>query len=160
VWQLSGDKTKLERLYAAQIEEASLLEFINTEGSLWIDRVGTPTAELQRARLGGVALVRGALYPGHTVSWKFTAPAKADDVAILLPDATRTSFKVIAYNLSTAPVGAELTGWNVDPGMWEITQASTPTTTTSPTRTWRRAVRRSSARRRSHSRSRRTWPQC
>ena len=122
VWQLDGDKTKLERLYAAQIEEASLLEFINTEGSLWIDRVGAPTAELQRARLGGVALVRNALYPGHTVSWKFAAPAKADDVAILLPDATRTAFKVIAYNLSTAPVTAELTGWNVDPGMWEITQ--------------------------------------
>ncbi|MDB6114719.1 MAG: hypothetical protein JWQ62_1664, partial [Lacunisphaera sp.] len=122
VWQLSGDKTKLERLYAAQIEECDLLEFINTEGSLWIDRVGAPTAELQRARLGGVALVRNALYPGHAVSWQFTAPAKADDVAILVPDATRTAFTVIAYNLSTAPVNAELTGWNVDPGVWEITQ--------------------------------------
>ena len=121
-WQMTDDKTKLERLYAAGIQECDLLEYINTEGSLWIDRVGVPTAELQRARLGGVALIRGALYPGHTVSWKFAAPAKADDVAILLPDATRTAFKVIAYNLSDQPVVAELTGWNVDPGQWEITQ--------------------------------------
>jgi hypothetical protein len=121
-WQVDGDKARLERLYAAQIENCAVNEYIETEGSLWIDRVGVPTAELQRARLGGVALLRGSLYPGHVVSWKFAAPASGQDVAILIPDATRTAFKVIAYNLSTAPVTAEMTGWNVDPGVWEITQ--------------------------------------
>ena len=121
-WQLNGDKSQLEKLYAAQIEECAHLEYINTEGSLWIDRVGVPTAELQRARLGGVALVRNALYPGHVVSWKFAAPANDQSVALLLPDATPTSFKVIAYNLETTPVRATMTGWNVDPGLWEITQ--------------------------------------
>jgi hypothetical protein len=121
-WQVDGDKTHLERLYAAQIENCAVNEFIETEGSLWIDRVGVPTAELQRARLGGVALLRNSLYPGHAVSWKFAAPATGEDVAILVPDATRTGFKVIAYNLSAAPVTAEMTGWNVDPGTWEITQ--------------------------------------
>lgn len=84
--------------------------------------MGVPTAELQRARLGGVALVRNGTFPGHTVSWKFRAPAKAEDVAILLPDATATSFKVIAYNLATTPVRATMTGWNIDPGIWEISQ--------------------------------------
>jgi hypothetical protein len=96
------------------------MEFINTEGSLWIDRVGVPTTDIQRARLGGVALVRNALYPGHTVSWRFAAPANDQSVAILIPDATPTAFKVIAYNLETTPVTATMTGWNVDPGTWEI----------------------------------------
>jgi hypothetical protein len=121
-WQLSGQKEFLAELYARQIEDMALGEFINTEGSLWIDRVSVPTAELQRARLGGVALVRNGTFPGHTVSWKFRAPAKAEDVAILLPDATATSFKVIAYNLAATAVQATMTGWNIDPGIWEILQ--------------------------------------
>jgi hypothetical protein len=121
-WQLSGDKGALEKLYAGQIEQMALGEYINTEGSLWSDRVGVPTNELQRARLGGVALGRNSTFPGHTVSWRFAAPAGADSVALLLPDATPTAFTVIAHNLSAAPVAAELTGWNVEPGLWEITQ--------------------------------------
>lgn len=121
-WQLSGDKTYLETLYANQLEQIALFDYINTEGSLWIDRVGVPTAELQRARLGGVALVRNAVFPGHTVSWRFSAPATEQSLAILLPASTPTEFKVIAYNLETHPVTAELTGWQVEPGVWEITQ--------------------------------------
>jgi hypothetical protein len=122
VWQLTGDKRNLERLYADQIEECDLLDYINTEGSLWIDRVGVPYAELQRARLGGAALLRNALYPGHVVSWRFAAPANEQSVAILLPDATPTVFKVIAYNVETTAVRTAMTGWNVEPGLWEITQ--------------------------------------
>jgi hypothetical protein len=121
-WQLTGDKKLLESLYAAQIEECDLLEYINTEGSLWIDRVGVPNTDLQRARLGGIALVRNGLFPGHAVSWKFAAPANDQSVAILIPDATATGMKIIAYNLETKPVAATLTAWNVDPGQWEITQ--------------------------------------
>ena len=121
-WQLTGDKQILEKLYGGQIEETKFQEYINTEGSLWIDRVGVPYAELQRARLGGIALTRGATFPGHVVSWRFAAPATAESVAILIPDATATSFKVIAYNLETTAVQATMTGWNVDPGVWEITQ--------------------------------------
>jgi hypothetical protein len=79
-------------------------------------------ADLQRARLGGIALVRNGFLPGNTVSWRFRAPANDQSVAILMPDATPTAFKVIAYNLETLPVRAALTGWNVAPGTWEITQ--------------------------------------
>ena len=121
-WQLTGDKKLLESLYAAQIEECDLLEYINTEGSLWIDRVGVPNTDLQRARLGGIALVRNGLFPGHAVSWRFAAPATDQSVAILIPDATATGMKIIAYNLETKPVAATLTAWNVDPGQWETTQ--------------------------------------
>lgn len=121
-WMLTGDKSVLEKLYGRLIEDMALGEFINTEGSLWIDRVGVPTSELQRARLGGVALARNATLPGHAVSWSFAAPARADSVALLIPDATPTSFKVIAHNLTATPVRATMTGANVDPGHWEITQ--------------------------------------
>jgi hypothetical protein len=123
-WQLTGDKTYLESLYAEQIEAAALREYINTEGHLWSDRVNVPADDLQRARLGGVALVRNAIYPGHTVSWKFAAPAKAASVAILIPDATPKQFTVIAYNLENAPVKATMTTWQVEPGQWEITEGS------------------------------------
>jgi hypothetical protein len=121
-WQLSGDKKLLENLYASQVQTVDQMNYINTEGSLWIDRVSVPITELQRARLGGVALVRNSLFPGHTVSWEFEKPANERSVGILIPDATRTSFKVIAYNLEEKAVKARMTGWNVDPGVWEMTQ--------------------------------------
>jgi hypothetical protein len=121
-WQVTGDKSYLERLYALQLADTDLTHFINTQGSLWIDRVGVFHADLQRVRLGGIALVRNGFFPGNTVSWRFRAPANDQSVAILLPDATPTAFKVIAYNLDTLPVHAAMTGWNVSPGTWEITQ--------------------------------------
>ncbi|PTX92510.1 LamG-like jellyroll fold domain-containing protein [Opitutus sp. ER46] len=121
-WQVTGDKTLLEELYAQQWEQCTLLEYINTEGSLWIDRVNVPTVELQRARLGGVALVRNGVFPGHAVSWTFAAPATAQSVGILIPRATPTALQIVAYNLETSAVRATLTGWDVAPGTWEITQ--------------------------------------
>jgi len=121
-WQTSGDKRFLETLYAGQIETSAIRKYMNTEGSMWIDRVDVPNSELQRARLGGVALVRGSLYPGQAVSWSFAAPARAEDVAILIPESTPQSVKIIAYNLSSTPVTANLTPWNLEPGKWEVTQ--------------------------------------
>jgi hypothetical protein len=121
-WQLSGDKSILENLYTAQIRQCLNLEYINTDGSLWIDRVSVPYGDLQRTRLGGIALLRGNLFPGNTVSWRFQAPANDQSAAFLLPDATPTAFKVIAYNLDPSPVHVTMTGWNVDPGTWEMTQ--------------------------------------
>ncbi len=122
-WQVSGDLRFLERLYANQIESAALREYINTEGSLWIDRVLVDYAELQRARLGGIALVRNSVYPGHVVSWKFQAPASDESVAILVPSSAPDQVKIVVHNLDTTPVKALLTGWDVEPGKWEITQA-------------------------------------
>jgi Concanavalin A-like lectin/glucanases superfamily len=123
-WQVSGDKQYLEKAYATQIETAADREFLNTEGSLWIDRIYFNNGELQRARLGGVALMRNYDYPGNVVSWRFQAPANDQSVAILIPEATPDHFKIIAYNLDTAPVKANMTGWEIDPGKWEITQST------------------------------------
>lgn len=121
-WQTTGDKRFLESLYAAQIETSALHEYMNTEGSMWIDRVDVPNSELQRARLGGIALVRNSLYPGHAVSWAFAAPATAESVAILIPDATAQSLRIITYNLGQSPINARLTPWSLEPGRWEVSQ--------------------------------------
>jgi hypothetical protein len=121
-WQVSGDTTYLEKAYASQIETASDREFLNTEGSLWIDRIYFNNGELQRARLGGVALMRNYDYPGNVVSWRFQAPGNDQSVAILIPESTPDHFKVIAYNLDPVAVKAKMTGWEIDPGKWEITQ--------------------------------------
>jgi catechol 2,3-dioxygenase-like lactoylglutathione lyase family enzyme len=121
-WQMTGKKAYLENYYADQIEESALREYINTEGSLWSDRVFAANRELQRSRLGGVALVRGAIYSGHTVSWKFKAPANDESVAILVPVATPSTIKIIAYDLAQKPVEATMTAWDVQPGTWELKQ--------------------------------------
>jgi hypothetical protein len=121
-WQMTGDKEYLEKLYNTQIENAADRQFINTEGSLWIDRIYFNTGELQRARLGGVELLRGYVYRGDAVSWRFEKPANAQSVAILIPNATPTHMTVTLYNLDSVPVKAQMTGWEIDPGRWEITQ--------------------------------------
>ena len=121
-WQVSGDTGYLEKAYASQIETAADREFLNTEGSLWIDRIYFNNGELQRARLGGVALTRNYDYPGNVVSWRFAEPANDQSVAVLIPEATPDHFKVIAYNLDPVAVTAKMTGWEIDPGKWEITQ--------------------------------------
>lgn len=123
-WQLTGDTKWLSKVYAAQLETAEDRRFINREGSLWIDRVYFNEGELQRARLGGVALLRNNDYPGHVVSWRFQAPANEQSVAILVPIGAPDHIKIIAYNLDSQPVTASMTGWEIDPGQWELTQGT------------------------------------
>ena len=112
----------LESLYASQIEASALREYMNTEGSMWIDRIDLPYGELQRARLGGIALIRNSLYPGLAVSWAFRSPATEESAAILIPYATPQSLKIVVYNLSQATVKANMTGWDVEAGQWELVQ--------------------------------------
>jgi hypothetical protein len=125
-WQVTGDTHYLEHVYRTQLEAEADREYINTEGSLWIDRVadggGFNTGDLQRARLGGIVLQRDRIYPGNVVGWQFDAPARDESVAILIPEATPDHFKVLAYNLDDVPVRAHMTGWEINPGTWQITQ--------------------------------------
>jgi hypothetical protein len=80
--------------------------------------------ELQRARFGGVALIRNHVYPGNAVSWRFDAPAKPSSVGILVPEATQDHVKIMVYNLEAVPVKAHMTGWEIDPGQWTMTQGT------------------------------------
>jgi hypothetical protein len=87
-----------------------------TEGHWWSDRVELFSDELQRSRLGGLALRRNQFVPGYVVSWRFPDPNGAEKLAILVPGPLPTKFKVIAYNLDDKRLPATMTGWDVAPG--------------------------------------------
>ena len=125
-WQLTGHTTYLDKVYASQLETAFDREFINREGSLWIDRVYFNNGELQRGRLGGVALMRNYDYPGNVVSWRFEGDEDTK-VAILVPEGTPDHIRILAYNLDNKPIHAKMTGWEIDPGEWEIKQGTRET---------------------------------
>jgi hypothetical protein len=120
-WSLTGDKSFLEALYADEIQWNAQHMYMHTEGHWWSDRVELPSDFLQRTRLGGIANKRAQMTPGHVVSWRFDN-ADGTDVALLVKDATKTSFKVVAYNTIDKPVTATMTGWTVAPGQWSLSQ--------------------------------------
>lgn len=119
-WQKTGDKRYLESLYGEEIRAAAATMYTQTEGHWWTDRVEVDSRLLQRTRLGGIALARNNIYPGHTVSWTFADPQAAMQVAILVPDPARDRFKVVGYNVSRKPIAATMTGWNVASGQWDM----------------------------------------
>jgi hypothetical protein len=120
-WQITGDTKYLERVYTAQLETAWDRQFINREGSLWIDRIYFNNGELQRGRLGGVELMRNYDFPGNAMSWQFAAPGDEEKLAVLVPIGAPKQIKVIAYNLSDAPLTAKMIGGEIEPGEWEMT---------------------------------------
>ncbi len=119
-WQKGGDKAILADLFGKEIEANSQRMHLLTAGHLWSDRVSVPNELLQRARLGGVAHRRNAYFPGNLVSWRFEGGAKAEDVAILIPEGDPRRFRVIAYNLSNRPVPARMIGAELAPGAWSV----------------------------------------
>jgi len=121
-WQMSGDTQYLDKLYGDEIVTANNRMYMVTEGHWWSDRVELFTDELQRSRLGGMALRRNQFVPGHVVGWRFADPDGAEKVGILVPGALPDKFKVIAYNLDAEPLVATMVGWGVDPGVWKVTQ--------------------------------------
>lgn len=131
-WQAGGDVRILEAVYRDQIAAAALREYINTEGSLWVDRVSVPMAEIQRARLGGVALVRNFYVPGHAVSWRFDRPGDEERVAVLVRDPTPQRIRVAAYNLGTEAVTATMSVWDVEPGSWTVATGTRADTNEGP----------------------------
>lgn len=119
-WEMTGDKKYLEDMYAADLKRQATTRYTQTEGHWWTDRVEVDSQYLQRSRMGGVALIRGNMYQGNTVSWAFPNAEDAVGVAILMPNAARDHFKVIAYNTTDHPVKATMTGWNIASGQWEM----------------------------------------
>jgi hypothetical protein len=125
-WNAGGGTAGLEALHADAIADKSQHMYMYTEGHWWSDRVEQPSDILQRERLGGIALRRNTVWPGNTVSWRFADPDGAEQVALLVPGATRDHFKVTAYNLSDRPLAADMTTWNVTAGRWTMTVNGAP----------------------------------
>ena len=123
-WAESGDTAPLAALHADAIADKAAHEYMYTEGHWWSDRVDQPNEILQRERLGGIALKRNQHWPGNAVSWRFEQPGAAEQVAILVDHATPTAFRVVAYNMTEQPQRAEMSTWNVAPGMWRVTRTT------------------------------------
>ncbi|MDB5456752.1 MAG: hypothetical protein JWP92_2337, partial [Caulobacter sp.] len=122
-WRTSGDTSYLEKVYSDEITTAEQRMWMVTDAHWWSDRVELFSDTLQRSRLGGMALRRNQMFPGHVVSWRFDTPRAGEDVAILVSDSTPKHFKVTAYNLTAQPIHAVMTGWDVAAGRWRVTRA-------------------------------------
>ncbi len=116
----SADLAPLTRHHAAAAADKAGHEYMFTEGHWWSDRVEQPSEILQRERLGGIALRRNQTWPGNTVSWRFGEAGAGEQVAILVPGATRERFRVIAHNVSARRQAATMTTWNIVPGRWRM----------------------------------------
>lgn len=115
------DARRLEDAYAATIRYNAQRMYIGTEGFPWDDGPYISYGSILDDRLGGTPINRGDQFPRHTVSWAFEKPHGAENTAILVPRATPSAITVIAYNLLRDPQTAVMTGWDVMPGIWEIT---------------------------------------
>lgn len=117
------NKDSLVKRYTDRIKDLGAREFINTEGSVWIDRVVSPDNDLQTDRLGGVALARiQNIYQQHYLGWKIDKPAGYESLAVFVTQASATKISLLAYNLDPAALTAEMTLWNIQPGRWRIRQ--------------------------------------
>lgn len=95
--------------------------FMMREGSLWIDRVYFNCDEIQRQRLGGIALNRGSNFvPGNAVSWRFMNDEDAQKVAILIPVVKDNAMEIVMWNTSDKAVEVDMTGMEVLGGKWNI----------------------------------------
>jgi len=121
-WAATGDKAYLERLFDQLRRAAQFRMPMMTEDHWWVDRVEIPTQELQRQRLGGVALWRNSIVQGNLVSWRFSQPDDAEQLGLLLQEPTPTGFRIVAHNLSDRPITARLTGAGIATGSWSIRQ--------------------------------------
>jgi hypothetical protein len=121
-WRSTGDTAYLEKVYSDEITTAEQRMWMVTEAHWWSDRVELFSDILQRSRLGGMALRRNQMFPGHLVSWRFDTPTAAEDVGILVTGGQK-SFKVTGYNLTGQPLHAVMTGWDVAAGQWSVTRA-------------------------------------
>ena len=121
-WRSTGDTTYLDKVYSDEITTAEQRMWMMTDAHWWSDRVELFSDILQRSRLGGMALRRNQMFPGHLVSWRFDTPTAAEDVAILATGGQK-SFTITGYNLTGQPLHAVMTGWDIAAGQWSVTRA-------------------------------------
>lgn len=113
---------EISSVYREKIEHMGLRENISTEGSVWIDRVERIDPVIQDHRLGGVSIIRiQNTYPRHKISWKFQNGSSYQDLAAFVTTSKHDKVEFVAYNLSDQTTDAEVTMWEVNPGVWKIT---------------------------------------
>ena len=116
----TGSKEDMVRKYRAVLKELIIKEYVNTEGSIWIDRVNFSPDDLQVARLGGIAVNRLSHFvPSNAVSWRFRNDDDALTTAMIMSNVTRESFDIEFFNTGSDAVEATMTGMQIFGGNWE-----------------------------------------
>ena len=117
------DQASIVKQYTEEIKHLGVLNYPNTEGSGWIDRIYTSYDDLQADRLGGIALTRiQNIYQQNYVSWEIKKPANYKSLAFFLPDAAPNAINVISFNREQMTVEANMTLWGIKPGKWKVRQ--------------------------------------
>ena len=117
-----NEKELVDR-YTKDIKNMGIMEYIYTEGSVWIDRIYASYDDLQADRLGGVALSRiHNIYPLNHLSWNIEKPANYKSLAIYAPKAGSEAIDIITFNREQHKVVANMTVWGIKPGKWKVAQ--------------------------------------
>ena len=107
--------------YTEKIKDLAVREYINTEGSIWIDRISANHNDLQTDRMGGIALARiRNIYHQHHVSWNIKKPASSESLGVFVTNANARNIELLVYNLDETTVDAGMSLWDIEPGRWII----------------------------------------
>jgi hypothetical protein len=115
------DKQSLAASYGRTIKANEQAMYLGTEGFPWDDGPYISYGGIDSHRLGGPPVNRGHQFERHIVSWDFDKPDDAETLAILMPRPSATDFRVIACNIGRDTVSGTMTGWQVEPGTWDMT---------------------------------------
>jgi len=109
--------------YTEKIKDLAVHEYINTEGSIWIDRIFANHNDLQTDRIGGIALSRiRNIYHQHHVSWNIRQPASHESLGIFVTRSNNKEIELLAYNMEEESVDVGLSVWDIEPGQWTVLQ--------------------------------------
>ena len=117
------DRGDLVERYTEKIKDLAAHEYINTEGSIWIDRISANHNDLQSDRMGGIALSRiRNIYHQHHVSWNIREPASYESLGVFVTSADAKKIEMLVYNMEEETVKAGMSLWDIEPGKWMVRQ--------------------------------------
>ena len=117
------DREDIVKRYTEKIKDLAVHEYINTEGSIWIDRISANSNDLQTDRMGGIALSRiRNIYHQHHVSWNIREPASYESLGVFVTSADAGKIELLAYNMEEETVEAGMSFWDIEPGRWIVRQ--------------------------------------
>lgn len=116
------NKVSLAEAYASTIQYNEERFYVGTEGFPWDDGPYITYGRIINDRLGGDPIRRGGQYGDNVISWNFTSPHDGESIAVLTPSPSRTSVKIVTFNLESDTVSATIVGRHIEPGVWEIRQ--------------------------------------
>ena len=109
--------------YRSTLKELVTREYINTEGSLWTDRVNFSPDYLQTVRLGAMEMNRQSHHaPSNPVYWRFVDDNDAEKVGIIVTTPSSETLNVEFYNTGSKPISVDMKGMQIRSGNWKVNE--------------------------------------